>query len=366
MKMHMQQNSRGFSLMELMISMALGLIVMGSVVQLFNMGMKSTTVVSQRAELQQNMRAALELMTKDISMAGSGLPTGGIQLPNNGAQASLFSCDQLGVCHIPANFQYPTANYMYGIIPGFQTGVENNAVIPSAPGTPSSSITVVYADYNFPLNEYYVTFPNGAGSTANIAANPNFNPAPPLVTAAGGLQVGDLVWLSNSNGNAVGEVTGFSANSMTFNDGDPLRFNQSNIAFQHNIRAIATPMVGQPCPPTCTTAYRIFVVTYYLSVPGVAGQLPRLMRQVNGLTPVPVADNIISLQFAYDAYNNTNNVLDANQVNPIGVGDSLNLIQKVNISLVGQSLTGNGNSMQNMALSTSVSARNMAFRNRYQ
>ena len=55
-----------------------------------------------------------------------------------------------------------------------------------------------------------------------------------------------------------------------------------------------------------------------------AGQTPRLMRQVNGLTPVPVADDIINLQFAYDIYNSTTDALDANQANPLGVGESPN------------------------------------------
>jgi prepilin-type N-terminal cleavage/methylation domain-containing protein len=363
--MRRQKHSRGFSLLELMVSMALGLIVLGSAVQLFNMGIKSTTTVSQRAEMQQNMRAAIEMMTKDISMAGSGLPEGGIQLINGaGYTPSLFGCDQTGVCHLPASFQYPNGNYMTGIIPGFQVGVEQNAVVPSTPGTPSSSITVIYADYSFPLNQYYVTFPGAPaanGTTIGIAPNPAFNPAPPLVTSPGGLKVGDLIWLSNPNGNTVAEVTGFNANSIQFADGDPLRMNQSNVALAHNVRSIQT---AAACPPTCTTAYRLMAVTYYLTVPN-NGQLPRLMRQVNGLAPVPVADNIINLQFAYDAYNATNSVLDANQVNPIGVGDSLDLIQKVNISVLGQALGGTGNSTQNMALATSVSARNMAFSDRY-
>jgi hypothetical protein len=247
---------------------------------------------------------------------------------------------------------------MYGLIPGFQTGVENNAVIPSTPGTPSSSITVVYADYNFPLNEYNATFPNPNGTAINIAANPVFNPAPPLVTAPGGLQVGDLIWLSNNTGSVVGEVTGFTNNTISFADGDPLRFNQSNVTISHNIRSIAAAGTA--------SIYRIFVVSYYLNVPN-NGQLPRLMRQVNGLTPVPVADNIINLQFAYDSYNSTGAapVLDANQVNPIGVGDDLNSVQKINISVLGQALGAAANNQQNMALSTSVSARNMAFRDRY-
>jgi prepilin-type N-terminal cleavage/methylation domain-containing protein len=358
--MQRQRHSRGFSLLELMIAMTLGLLVMGSAVQLFNMGMRSTSVVSKRAEMQENMRAAIELMTKDISMAGAGLPTGGIQLPNGAATPSRFACDQTGACHIPTTFIYPTGNFMYWVIPGYQTGVEGNAVIAAAPAVSSSSISVVYADFNFPLNEYNVTFPvGGNGTSVTIAANPAYNPAPPLVTAAGGLQVGDLIWLSNSAGNAIGEVTAYTNNSITFANADTLNMNQTGGGITHNIASIAG--VGS------ASANRIFVVSYYLNVPA-NGQYPRLMRQVNGLTPVPVADNIINLQFAYDSYNTAGNanVLDPNQPNPLGVGDSINTLQKINVTVMGQALSAAGDAQQNMALSTSISARNMAFRNRYQ
>jgi hypothetical protein len=81
---------------------------------------------------------------------------------------------------------------------------------------------------------------------------------------------------------------------------------------------------------------------------------------------VPVADNIINLQFAYDVYNQNTFALSANRHDPLGNGDSPNLIQKVNLSLMGESLTQGGNRSQNMSLATSVSARNMTFRNPYQ
>jgi len=87
---------------------------------------------------------------------------------------------------------------------------------------------------------------------------------------------------------------------------------------------------------------------------------------LNGLAPVPVADDIVNIQFAYDVYNSTTNALDSNQANPLGAGESPNLIQKVNIAAMGESLITEGKKSQSMALATSVSARNMAFRNRYQ
>jgi hypothetical protein len=154
----------------------------------------------------------------------------------------------------------------------------------------------------------------------------------------------------------VGEVTTLNATTIGFANLDPLNINQSG-ATTNNIKAIAGG--------ANTSIYRLFAVTYYLTVP-VNGQLPRLMRQVNGLTPVPVADNIINLQFSYDVYNAATDALDSNEANPLGAAESPNLIQKVNIVVMGQSMVAGGKQNQSMYLATSVSARDMAFRNRYQ
>jgi type II secretory pathway pseudopilin PulG len=361
MKMEVRKTKTGFTLVELLVSMSLGLTVVFAMATLFKSGMASTFIVAQRVETQQNLRAAMEIMVKDINMAGAGLPTGGLQLPTGaGSSNERYGCDQGGTCYVPV-FTYP-AKYMNGINPGFSNGVQGNAVVPAAPGLINDSITVVYCDYNFPLFNYNATFPLGGtaaatGTSIGVVPNPLIVPAPPAITSPGGIGVGDLILLSNTAGNAVGEVTSVTPTVISFADLDPLNMNQSGAA-TNNIKALAV------ASPTAAI-YRLFVVTYYLTVP-VNGQLPRLMRQVNGLTPVPVADNIINLQFSYDDYNTNTSVLDANQTNPIGAGDALNMIQKTNVVIYGESLTLNGNKSQSMYLATSVSARNMAFRNRYQ
>ncbi len=358
MRMSKPQSERGFTLMEMLIAIAVGLLVMGAIASLFKTGMDSAMLVTQRAETQQNMRAAIDLMVKDISMAGAGLPAGGIQLPIGGSGASLYGCDQSGTCHVSGNV-YPTNNYMYGVIPGFSNGVEGNAVVPAAPPPAlNDSITSIYADYNFPLWQYDVTFPvPGSGTAIALAPNPAYVPAPPALASAGGIKAGDLIMLSNPLGTAVGEVTNVTATGIEFADADALNINQNGAA-ANNIAAISTG--------ANTIAYRLFAVTYYLTVPPPNGETPRLMRQVNGLSPVPVADNIINLQFSYDVYNSTTSQLDPNQTNPLGAGDSPNLMQKINIVVMGQSIVNHGNRSQNLYLATSVSARNMAFRNRYQ
>ena len=362
MKRQKQHVGKGFTLVELMVAMSVGLLVMAAMASLFKSGLNATMMISQRAENQENMRAAMELMVKDISMAGAGLPSGGIQLPtgagNNGL--SKFACDQTGTCHVPAH-TYPATpndNYMYGIIPGYKNGVEANAVIPAAPAPAiNDSITVIYADYNFPLFEYNGTFVAGSkGASMTVAAIAG--DTPPAINSAGGIQVGDLVMVTGAGLTGVGEVTGLTATTLSFANLDALNINQSAAA-SGNLAAIQTAAAG-----ATVSLIRLFAVTYYLTVPP-AGQTPRLMRQVNGLTPVPVADDIINLQFAYDVYNSANDALDADQPDVFGQGESPNNVQKVNLVNMGQSILNNGNKSQNMYLATSVSARNMAFRNTY-
>ena len=362
--MNMRTRQRGFSMLEMTVSVALGLLVLGSTVQLFRVGTTTSRVVVQRTEMQQNMRAAIELMTKDISMAGSGLPDAGIQLPVGGT-VSRYGCDQ-AICHVPGG-TYPnsgtptfTPNFMTGILPGYNNGVEAKAAIPATLGVRNDSITVIYADLSFPLNQYWLDFPTPTSTGTQLNVNVPFpapNPLPVKVTSVGGIQVGDVIWLTNGPANAVGEVTAVSDTSLTFADNDALNLNQSGAAITNNIRALNNG--------THLQGFRLYVVTYYLTVP-VNGQSPRLMRQVNGRTPVPVADDIISLQFAYDLFNSDTNALDPNQPDPLSYpSDSLGLIQKVNISVMGQSLGNSVKDAQNMRLATSVSARNMAFFDRY-
>ncbi len=377
--MRMFKSQRGFSLLELLVASSIGLGTVLIMTSLFKTGMDATQRVTQRAETQQNMRAAIELMTKDISLAGAGLPSGGLQLGTAGL--SKFACNQTGTCYITGG-TYPnsgagTPNYMYPIQPGFGVGVQNGTVIPNAPGQTNSSITTVYCDYNFPLSNFTFTFPNSTTATVtvkNAAIQPN------NILAPGGLQVGDLLLFivavpgngaaGNVNGNSlvqtaavVAEITGIPNNTqINFATGDPLNFNFSSGS--NNLASVAGAAGAAGAQVNVS---RLQVVSYFLQVPVAGGtvQTPRLMRQVNGLNAVPVADGIINLQVTYDVIDSVNATVVANQQNPIGAGESPSLIQKVNLWIMGTGLTSSGNRSQNMYLATSVSTRDMSFCNSY-
>ena len=70
-----ENSSGGFSLIELLVALAVGTIVVGAAVKLFTQGMNATFVVSQRAEMQEDLRATSDILFKDLSLAGAGLPS---------------------------------------------------------------------------------------------------------------------------------------------------------------------------------------------------------------------------------------------------------------------------------------------------
>jgi len=156
-----------------------------------------------------------------------------------------------------------------------------------------------------------------------------------------------------------------NSNSINFAAGDALNFNQTGPNSLYNTVATLGAALGGG---NTVTVCRLSAVTYFLQVPTGGGtvQTPRLMRQVNGLNAVPVADNIINLQFSYDVISSTGGLLNANLANPTAAaGDSPALIQKINLWVMGQSLVSSGNKYQSMYLASSVSARNMSFCNSY-
>jgi type IV pilus assembly protein PilW len=367
-----ESKARGFSLVELLIAVALGLIVLGATTQLFKHGMDATVLVSQSSEMQQNVRSTLNLIAKDVSMAGSGLPSGGLSLPYGaGATASFFAVDPTKAWL--ANNTYPSGivagapvtNFMYGIIPGSGNGMElGGPAAIGATGAGSDAITVIYADYAFPLNQYKASFPAANPNGDVVTLQPPAVPPPgfPAVQSPTGIQVGDLILLNNPKGYAVGEVTGIAPNGantdLTFANGDPLNINQSGAA-KGNIAYIIPG--GNP------TATRIWAVTYFVEVPAAAtGQAPRLMRQVNGQTPQPVADNIIGLQVRYDMCDGTNGPNCSNIPDALAAPFSPSQIHKVNIQIMGQTLLSYGNKSRSTVLSTSVSTRSLSFKDRYQ
>jgi hypothetical protein len=380
-----RNSSYGYSLVELMISLAIGLAVLGAAVSLFSKSIDGTWTISQRAEMQQDARATSNILTKDISLAGAGMPPGGLGLVSGGL-APRYGCDYNGTCYLGPNnntaINFPTQlvgvnviNYLYSAIPGWRRGVTINAGAGA-----SDVITVVYADTAFLLPDYHVATADINGNSLQFTLpNPAPNPLDQAVNNPGvGLQRGDLVlFTTTSGGTALGEVTanvpaGAGPYVVAFASGSPLLVNQNagtsgnfrlailgnsatNVGFNKDL----TALIG-------LTATRIWMITYYIDK---TGTNPTLMRQVNARIPVPVAENVADLRFTYDTYDDNGNLLnatgDGGMGNPTPIApSSIRRINMTHLTFRSQ-LPGGKNGYQSLDMQTSISARNMSFIDRY-
>jgi prepilin-type N-terminal cleavage/methylation domain-containing protein len=75
------KNKKGFTLVELMITMAVVGIIMAAVVAAFDVQQKSQVKQQLISEVQQNARAAMYLLAWDVRMAGYALGEGKISIP---------------------------------------------------------------------------------------------------------------------------------------------------------------------------------------------------------------------------------------------------------------------------------------------
>ncbi|MFY9676746.1 MAG: prepilin-type N-terminal cleavage/methylation domain-containing protein [Terriglobales bacterium] len=395
--MHKRLTTResGFSLVEMMVSMALGAIILAAAVQMYTKSVSATFMVSQRAEMQEDFRAASNMLTKDLSLAGAGMGNGAaIALPSG--TTPRYGCDQSSTCYIngvagtyPLNAGVP---YMYGLIPGYNKGPILNA----SQGN-TDVITVIYTDSNFLLNCYIpqvtakgvVTFsqPVSPNTWASEGCLPNPSVSSPQAPndPAAGLAIGDVVMMTLNAKTIVAEVTGAITTagagstetwSVPFADNDALKLNQTGSGT--GLNSVPLNAVGSSSAAPCGAQgpCRLMIVTYYVDN---TGTTPRLMRQISGHTPMPVVENVAWMKFTYDLYNDSTASYCTLQPNP-GSGDANdtcsngllpNQITKINIQNMAINSTqlasqfGLGYGYQRMDLQTSVCARNLTYMNNY-
>lgn len=371
------KKEKGFTLVELMVAIAIAAIAIAAAILLFRDSTKTNANVTQAADVSDNMRAGLNLIVQDLIQAGTGIPTGGISIPNTidasgcniGAPVNRPPAI-LNLTFAGPNSATPHCNVILPAIePGFGLGPKitgpDGATVPA-----TDTITMMYADNTLSLVQKPINgaaCPNGAiaadGSTITFDVNC-------VTLGAAGIPVnpGDLLMIYNSNNSngILQTVTSVNGQTLNFASGDAFNLNgRGPTEAAGTIQQLQNLTGGVPngtYPPTSAT--RIWMITYYVDTT-TDPQHPRLMRGINFNAPQPVAESLESLNFTY-------NFADGSSPAPVNQTvvpppDNENQIRSVNVYMGARSAARKAGSGQytRSNLSTQVALRSMAYFDTY-
>jgi len=391
MKLNELKKIAGFTLVEMMIAMAVTLILLYAAVTAFRDATNSNQVVTQAADMTENFRAGLNVIELDLQQAGTGIPVGGINIPYTSNGSTTSPCSTTLPINRPklgGMTTFPPCNStLPAVEPGNMLGPPITAPDATAgtaanPNSITDEITMLMADNTLGLDSKPVNQPATAsppnpgcpagslkltGTTLTVTFDStcvNLNPSTSGITVS----PGDLIMFSNTLGNAILTVTSVAGQVLTFASGDAFALNgrtETSGTIQQLENGGSSCGGGSACfPPTLAT--RIWMISYYLDNT-TSPPFVRLIRQINMNAPSPVGETLENLQFTYNFVDGVTN--PSNQAT-VPTGNSESQIRSVNVLLGARSgyqvHAGNQTLFARTNLQTQVSLRSLAYVNRYQ
>jgi prepilin-type N-terminal cleavage/methylation domain-containing protein len=375
----------GFSLVEMMVAMAVSLVALAATVVAFRDSSYTNQRVGLHADITDNLRTGMNFIQQDLIQAGTGIPVGGIVIPNTGTASGACATGTSAVNRPALNAITFPACYttLPAVAPG--DGLGNLINTPdSSSVTHTDVINMMYIDVdrnlglnNQPINQ--AASGSNPGCPGTISSNAQTvlfaTTCVNLGNAIVPIAPGDLILFTNANGSAMQTVTAVSGQTLTFGTGtaagDAYHLNGTGqpsgtlVQMQNYTVNAATGahVYNGTYPPT--TASRIWMVSYYLDDTTDPGRV-RLIRRLNFKPGVIVGETIENLQFTY---NFVAGVISPNQPS-VPTGFSENQIRAVNVYLGARSDNATNNSGTNKyirdSLQTQVCLRSMSYVNQYQ
>jgi prepilin-type N-terminal cleavage/methylation domain-containing protein len=386
------KREKGFSLIELLVAMVIMTIIVGAAVSALVQAQNTTNAISQEAGTQENLRAGMHFLVRDLMQAGEGIPISGISIPSTAAGVSLVNRPGTVPPVVFPNNPTTLAVLNPGYLQGQQATTVNAQTGVVSLGGNTDIVNMFYADNalassdgsghllnSYPVSQALPATPVCVGAIAATGLTATLDPA--CFTLPGTpvpIQAGDLIMFSNANGTALEYVTNIAGNVLTFAAGDPAGLNQTGLP-----NGTVASINGAAIPTVIT---RVYMITYYIDTVTNPSK-PQLVRQVNypgfpvaipAYPPQQVADCIEDLNFTYDVINS---------VAPVGTyangpgdaqtpaaGDTAFQIRAVNVLLAGRSeypvttaVSNSGSVLRYFRnnLTTQVSVRSLAFVNQF-
>jgi len=349
--------------MELMVAMAILLTILAVTLASLSQAFRANQGVTEMADLEENLRASMTFMTRDLIQTGEGIPTGGIPIPYGPGLLAINRPSPVGI-----KSTFPST---YTTIPAITPGAGLGPNILRL----SDTITILFADNTYPLQQNPIVSTASTSTTAcpgtiqaksgtltitfaSNCANISLETVP--------IRAGDLIMLTNAQGYALQTVTSVttSTNTLVFAPGDAFNLNGNDNPTgspQGTLGTIEVPTFSGKFPTT--TATRIWMISYFLNnASGSTGSM--LMRQVNMNAPQIVGQVIEDLQISYDVVDGATNPSNVKQP---ALPDTPAQIRKVNLFLAGRGEYpfSQSNTYFRSNLVTQVSLRSLAFIQEY-
>jgi prepilin-type N-terminal cleavage/methylation domain-containing protein len=403
-----RHRQRGFTLVELLVAMAITTIILGTTMVAMSDAVKATDSAKQVTDLNNGLRTAMDMMVRDALQVGQGLPTGrtiGLPYGNSatpmqvpGPVDSNIQLDGPSFC--PPDPNDATPDFICEQITAVVPGPGRGPVFVDS-GMTTDMITMVQADSAFDQVPLTAVGANGASITVAL---PDL--VPPIANGrsqrgvditdggADDIAAGDLIMLTKGSSSVLLQVTRTPTNQQIFFDpGDSLGLNQQGTlsgsvwspqgtAAELRVQAPSDAAAGTNGLVNAQ-ATRIRLITYYLDVT-TDPRRPRLIRRMNNGHPTAfdntlgtvVAFDVENLQISYDLTDGdsrtlTNVRMDDDDLSGAGRCSpracSPNQIRKVNFALTGRSRQPLKSTRlyAHKTLVTQVSLRSLAFVDRY-
>lgn len=157
----------GFSIIELMIAMAVTLIVMAAATTLLSSSLRSRVRENQKSDALADAQRALNIMSRDIANSGFGLDTNGIVIADSGQTSIRVRANILNVQSMATDGQDEDVTY---------TLQNNNAIVRYDPASNPTTVSLAsringlqlsYYDYSYDAAGALVTSGPNNAPTAN-------------------------------------------------------------------------------------------------------------------------------------------------------------------------------------------------------
>jgi prepilin-type N-terminal cleavage/methylation domain-containing protein len=334
----------GFTLIELLVAMTISLLLFALALTLAQQLNNTADVVGSMSDVNENVRAAVNMVSRDLSQAGQNIPVGGIPLPYGGTAKAI---NRPG----PGSLTYTTTGSTLSLpvlTPGYALGPTQGS---GANAISTDIVTIIGVNQFSGFNQTAVSgSPTVSSSQATITVS---------TAAAGFIAPGNLVMLTNANASCLLAVSSVNAATgvITFKNNDTtydlLGVNQFSGPNSGTINQLQTAGNGNW---PAIMAYPISMTTYYLDT----STPRRLMKEIIMGTAQPMALGINVMTITYTCSSTPTPITTRSPSSP-------STIQKVAVTMIGETDHQNHANAQwySKSITNSVAIQNLDFYNKY-